>query len=77
MFVTRPMKVIARGPGCRSLISHSAYSTAGCHGSIGFGFRASSISSAVKPSPIGASKLGKEDVVVLVREAVGVGEKKA
>lgn len=76
MFATRPMKVTARGPGHRSRMSQSAYSTGGCHGSTGSGRRASSLSSAVKPSPTGASD-GGADEVGLIGDELGVGGKKA
>ena len=79
MFAMRPMKVTARGPGYRSLISHSRYSTCGCHGWTGFGFRASSTSSDVKPSPMSVSELDLLDkaAAAFVGEDCGVGGKNA
>ena len=79
IFAMRPMKVTARGPGYRSLISHSRYSTCGCHGWTGLGFRASSISSDVKPSPMRVSEVGvlDEAAAAFVGEDCGVSGKNA
>ena len=77
MFAILPMKVTALGPGSRSWMSSSAYSTDGCHGSAGLGFNASCTSSAVKPSPIAELELGIAREVGLIGDEPGVGEKKA
>lgn len=77
MFAMRPMKLTARGPGNKSLISQSAYSVVGCQASAGFGFNASLTSSSVKPSPTGVSELGGDEDSALVGDGFGVGGKKA
>jgi hypothetical protein len=69
----RPVKVTARGPGLRSMMSHCSYSHGGCHGGSGFGFNASCTSSAVKPSPIDVWPLP----ISFVGDVLGVGGKKA